>query len=87
MKDSERLRQAASRLRTIASQLDDKPQQVKKEFPYQKYWKGPAADTFNQGLENGLKELRALAGDMEEYARRLEDKATALDKEEKEARK
>jgi uncharacterized protein YukE len=84
MKDSERLRRAASKLRTIAGRLDDKPLQVKRDFPYQKYWKGPAADTFNEGLEKGLKELRALAGDIDDYARRLEEKAAALDREEKE---
>jgi len=87
MQESERLREAATKLRNIASKLDDKPEQVKRDYPRDKYWKGPAADTFYQTLDNGLKQLRDLAGDMNEYARRLEEKAAALDKEAKEQAK
>lgn len=83
MKDSEKLRTAATRLRTLAGELDDKPAELKRTYPYQKYWKGPAADTFNTALEGGIKDLGSLATDLEAYAKRLDEKATKLDEEEK----
>ncbi|MFI6320581.1 WXG100 family type VII secretion target [Nonomuraea sp. NPDC050556] len=83
MKDSEKLRTAATRLRTLAGELDDKPADLRRAYPYQKFWKGPAADDFNKALEGGIKDLGSLATDLENYAKRLEEKATKLDEEEK----
>ncbi|WP_084963685.1 WXG100 family type VII secretion target [Thermoactinospora rubra] len=83
MKDSERLRLAAGRLRDLADKLDDQPAAIKRDYPYQTHWKGPAADTFNTALETGIKDLAALATDLQEYAKKLETKAGQLDAEEK----
>lgn len=85
MKDSQKLREAAGKLRVKALVLGDEVNQVKRDYPYQRHWKGPAADTFNDTLETAAKDLSRLSDDLEEYARRLESKAAELEAEEKKA--
>ncbi|GAA3684872.1 hypothetical protein GCM10022224_056990 [Nonomuraea antimicrobica] len=83
MKDSEKLRQAAAALRAIPGHLVRPVNGVRMTFPFQQYWKGPAATEFHKVLMGATKDLTALGDDIEAYARKLDNKARELEAEEK----
>lgn len=79
MKDADKLREAARKLRAIAPELTDPARQITRSYPADRDWKGPAADEFNTELGTAIKALTTLTGDIEDYAIRLDTKAKELD--------
>lgn len=65
--------------------MDDEVSQIRRDYPYERYWKGPAAADFNEALQTAEKDLSRLIDDLEDYARRLERKAAELETEEQKA--
>lgn len=85
MSDSARLRDAAAGLRSIASRMDDKPMQVKRDYPPGKIWAGPAADEFYRTLNRNINALGDVIDALNRYATTLDNKAADLDKDDKAA--
>ncbi|PSL02783.1 uncharacterized protein YukE [Haloactinopolyspora alba] len=82
MGDQQRLRDAATKLRGYSGDLTSEIDTLIRKYPESdNIWTGPAADTFYGTRDDVRRRLETLAGDLDDHADALDDKADSTGEE------